>query len=227
MSCFAGYKLRQHIFKALKSRSQAIRTAIKRYNTLACQMTPPRPALTYDQVVKHAFLSEFDFLRLSREQSRTGKWAQPVVRQALEACLRVRRAKEETFRIQIEARRLLTYMEDEESQLSALANSFQIEDPGLAAEVLSLLQHQKAANVLNRTWLNKLLTHVDFDGSPNVGKSLHGYPVPSATPPVYTARPENILLQKSRSGVELSLDEANEEDFEEMYMAIEDFACNQ
>ncbi|KAG6875347.1 hypothetical protein C0992_004219, partial [Termitomyces sp. T32_za158] len=46
-----GYKLRKHIGKALKARSQAIKSALDRYNAAADQMSPPRPSLAWEQVV--------------------------------------------------------------------------------------------------------------------------------------------------------------------------------
>lgn len=212
----------------MKSRSQAIRTAIQRYNTLASQFNPPRSPLKYDQVVKHAFLSEFEFLRLSRADSRMKKWAQPRFREVIEAHLRIRRAHEETTRIEIEARRLLTFMAHEEEQLAVLAQSVEGEKPELAMEILAVQKRRKAANVLNRVWIDKLMTHPDFDGSRALGVPIGEYPVPSAPQPhqdpVHLGGPP---VQAVQLGIELPLDQANEDDCEEMYMTIEDYACSQ
>ncbi|KAF8166891.1 hypothetical protein K438DRAFT_1458492, partial [Mycena galopus ATCC 62051] len=59
----ANYKLRKHIAKALQARSKAVRAAIERYNIAASAMTPPKPALEWDDVVEYAFLTDFDLLR--------------------------------------------------------------------------------------------------------------------------------------------------------------------
>lgn len=72
-----GYKLRTHISKSLQSRSQAIRTALERYNAAANAMKPRRQNLSWDQVVEYAFLADFDLLRDSRQDVRTRPWAQP------------------------------------------------------------------------------------------------------------------------------------------------------
>ncbi|KAH6906938.1 hypothetical protein BKA70DRAFT_1372270 [Coprinopsis sp. MPI-PUGE-AT-0042] len=65
-----GYKLRKHISKALQVRSKAIRAALDRYNDAAKRMLPPRPQLTWDQIVDYSFLADFDLLRDSREDIR-------------------------------------------------------------------------------------------------------------------------------------------------------------
>ncbi|KAK0441211.1 uncharacterized protein EV420DRAFT_1769035 [Desarmillaria tabescens] len=58
-----GYKMRKHIGKALKARSQAIRTALTQYNVAAATLIPPRPLLKWERVVEYAFLADFDLLR--------------------------------------------------------------------------------------------------------------------------------------------------------------------
>lgn len=62
-----GYKLRTHIARALQSRSQAIKTALEKYNSLALALNPPAPRLSWEQVVNYGFLSEFDLLRNMHE----------------------------------------------------------------------------------------------------------------------------------------------------------------
>ena len=51
-----GYKLRKHIAKALSAWSQAIRTALDRYNDAAAAMKPKKPLLSWENVVEYAFL---------------------------------------------------------------------------------------------------------------------------------------------------------------------------
>ncbi|KAF8580082.1 hypothetical protein K439DRAFT_1620080 [Ramaria rubella] len=62
-----GYKLRMHIAKAMKARSQAIRTAIKRYNEAPTALHPPRPILDPQTVLDYVFLAEFDLLCDARD----------------------------------------------------------------------------------------------------------------------------------------------------------------
>ncbi|KAF8183496.1 hypothetical protein K438DRAFT_1494534, partial [Mycena galopus ATCC 62051] len=56
------YKLGDHISKALKARSKAIRNTLNRYNTAAEALDPPGCLLTWAEVVDYTFLSDFDIL---------------------------------------------------------------------------------------------------------------------------------------------------------------------
>ncbi|KZV92759.1 hypothetical protein EXIGLDRAFT_597691, partial [Exidia glandulosa HHB12029] len=58
-----GYKLRQAIGKGLKSRSQAIRTAVARYNALAQELKPPAPTVDFATLMEWTELQEFELLR--------------------------------------------------------------------------------------------------------------------------------------------------------------------
>jgi hypothetical protein len=64
---FLGYKMRKHIAKALRARSQAIRTAIDRFNDAALVLDPSRAPLQWDNVIEFGFLAEFDLLRDTRQ----------------------------------------------------------------------------------------------------------------------------------------------------------------
>jgi exonuclease VII small subunit len=57
-----GYKLRRQIGKALQRRSEAIKNALNRYNVQAAKLTPPRPSLSWKEIVDYSFLGEFDLL---------------------------------------------------------------------------------------------------------------------------------------------------------------------
>jgi hypothetical protein len=112
-----GYKLRRHISKALQVRSATIRNALERYNDAAKRMSPPRRQLSWDEVVDYAFLAEFDLLRDSREDIRLRPWAQPANRILMDEYFKIERAREEIDRLNIEIRRIITHIEDEENFL--------------------------------------------------------------------------------------------------------------
>ncbi|KAG0695695.1 hypothetical protein DFH29DRAFT_984896 [Suillus ampliporus] len=105
-----GYKMRKHIAKALQTRSAAIRTALERYNSAARTLSPPRQTLKWEEVVEYAFLADFDLLRNSREDVSQQQWATPTARQATNLYFKMCRAKEEITRLNIEIRRLVTYI---------------------------------------------------------------------------------------------------------------------
>ncbi|KAF8184332.1 hypothetical protein K438DRAFT_1907876 [Mycena galopus ATCC 62051] len=76
-----AYTLRDHIAKALKARSKAIRNALNRYNTVATVLDPPGCLLTWAEVVDYTFLSEFDILRNPDTTSSICAWATPAASQ--------------------------------------------------------------------------------------------------------------------------------------------------
>ena len=58
-----GYKMWKHIAKALQSCSQAIQSALERYNTAACLLLTLQCQLDWKEVVEYAFLADFNLLR--------------------------------------------------------------------------------------------------------------------------------------------------------------------
>ncbi|KAG1784879.1 uncharacterized protein HD556DRAFT_1435328 [Suillus plorans] len=130
-----GYKLRKHIGKALQVRSAAIRTALDRYNTAARALRPPRASLSWEEVVEYAFLSDFDLLRDARQDISQRPWATPTGRLTMDTYFKTRRAREEIQRLDIEIRRLATYLHDESRYLTECEKQLQTLHPGLAHQV--------------------------------------------------------------------------------------------
>ncbi|KAJ7243703.1 hypothetical protein C8J57DRAFT_1438524 [Mycena rebaudengoi] len=109
-----GYKLRKHIAKVLQVRSKAVKAALIRYNTAAGALEEPREALRWEQVVEYAFLADFDLLREGRSDIRKEPWALPSGRVAMDKHFDLLRADEELVRLDIEIKRLITHMRDED-----------------------------------------------------------------------------------------------------------------
>ncbi|KAJ7027031.1 hypothetical protein C8F04DRAFT_1295641 [Mycena alexandri] len=112
-----GYKLRKHIAKALQARSQAIKNALKTYNSAASSIAPPGRTLSWSEVVEYAFLADFDLLR---DPEKVGEY------------FRIERAREEIIRCNVEIRRLVTYIRDERAFLVSVEADLQVTNPGLA-----------------------------------------------------------------------------------------------
>ncbi|KAJ7716706.1 hypothetical protein B0H16DRAFT_1338682 [Mycena metata] len=127
-----GYKLRKHIAKALQVRSQAIRNALKSYNTAAKSMVPPARQLRWDEVIEYAFLSDFDLLRKLAELSEVRPWASPTARVLLDKYFKIQRAQEEIQWCNIEIRRVITSIRDEKIFLMAKEDEVRQSNPGLA-----------------------------------------------------------------------------------------------
>ncbi|KDQ49056.1 hypothetical protein JAAARDRAFT_93130, partial [Jaapia argillacea MUCL 33604] len=130
-----GYKLRTQISKALQRRSDAIRRALQKYNLHAGRLSPPRPQLSWKEIVEYSFLGEFELLRHSRNDVREQRWAQTAYREATVKYLQLRRAQEEIERLNIEMRRLRTAIHDEREHIKAVLQKLETTDHALAVEV--------------------------------------------------------------------------------------------
>ena len=106
--------MRKHIVKALQSRSQAIRSALERYNSAARLLPTPRRQLDWKEVVEYAFLADFDLLRDARQDISNRPWATPAGRLAMDLYFKIARAHEEITRLNIEIRRVATYIRNED-----------------------------------------------------------------------------------------------------------------
>ncbi|KAG6875863.1 hypothetical protein C0992_001989, partial [Termitomyces sp. T32_za158] len=164
-----GYKLRRHIGKALQRHSEAIRNALNWYNTQAANLNPPRPALSWKEIVDYSFLGEFDLLRHSRSDIRDEPWAQPARREATLKYFKLQRAREEIVRLNMEIRRLRTWIRDETNLMEKTISRLEHEDPLLCA----VLKHQWALrNTVNLGHLQRLdaiSKQAYFSGDRSVG----------------------------------------------------------
>ncbi|EJD46305.1 hypothetical protein AURDEDRAFT_124089 [Auricularia subglabra TFB-10046 SS5] len=158
-----GYKLREAIGKGLKSRSQAIRTAVTQYNELAVLLNPPAATVNFTTLMEWTELQEFELLRRSRAGDvRERAWAQPANRLITSKHYKVLRADEELVRCRIEARRLATAMHDEEQQLEAASRRLLATNPPLAHELGEVIARRSSLNAMHRVNLAKLAAFPGF-----------------------------------------------------------------
>lgn len=100
-------------------------------------MDPPRPSLSWNEVVEMASLAEFDLLRDSRSDIRQEPWAKQKNREAMNIFFDMKRAREEIERLNVEIPRLLTYMYDEHVDYHLAVSRLLFVDPALAHELSS------------------------------------------------------------------------------------------
>ncbi|KAJ7831870.1 hypothetical protein B0H13DRAFT_2240523 [Mycena leptocephala] len=127
-----GYRLRKHIAKALQTRSRTIRAALDRYNAAVAALNPPRRTLSWSEVIDFTFLADFDILRDPEGNAALRPWATPGARELMDTYFKIERAKEEIDRLNIEIRRLVTYIRDERVFLLAKEAEVRETDPHLA-----------------------------------------------------------------------------------------------
>ncbi|KAG6806898.1 hypothetical protein H0H92_009665 [Tricholoma furcatifolium] len=170
-----GYKQRKHIGKALKAQLQAIRTALDQYNAAANLLSPPRPSLTWDEVVDYTFLADFDLLHECQQNISERPWARPAARVLLDRFFKIERAREEIKRLNVEIKHVVTHMRDEEDFLLAKKEELAIAQPDLAYR-----EQQTQYHDIHRKQFQKLAQHPNFMGSLSPGKPLDGTLVDSA-----------------------------------------------
>ncbi|KAF7968552.1 hypothetical protein HWV62_30137 [Athelia sp. TMB] len=167
-----GYKRRQHMGEALTTRSTAIKNAVERYNTAALALDPPRETLNTQEVVEHAFLADFDLLRSSRQDIRERPWAVPMGRIAMDQYFKLSRAPEEITRCNIEIRRIITHLRDEEHFLRYHEDRVRLADPVLAHQIAIHSNIWGRFNTLHRQRLAAISKLKGFSGNVQHGISL-------------------------------------------------------
>lgn len=158
--------MRQHIGKALQTRSQAIRNALIRYNEAVIAVFPLEPpTLKWEQVVEYVFLSDFDLLRDARQDIRERAWAEPTARLTMDQYFKAKRAKEEIIRLNVEIERLVTYIRDEEAYLVEKGEEIRETDAPLAHQVGVYLRERSRFTPLHMKRLRELSLLDGFTGT--------------------------------------------------------------
>ncbi|TFK59070.1 hypothetical protein BDN72DRAFT_873096 [Pluteus cervinus] len=160
-----GYKLRDHLGKALKTRVEAIRNALNAYNKAAKLLVPPREELTWTKLMDVGNLSEFDLLRDTRQEVSKLAWVNPSRRAAMNSFFRIKRATEEIIRLNVEIRRLITYMMDREADFNSTYKSVKSSDEPLAYEIQERWSHLTKVHTVIAKDLSRTSKLNGFTGS--------------------------------------------------------------
>ena len=135
-------------------------------------MSPKKPLLSWENVVEYAFLADFDLLRDTREDITTKSWAKPASRLASDSYFKMERAKEEIIRLNVEIRRVVTYMRDEERFLRRRENEIKGGDPSLAHQIHLIRMERGRFTDIHMTRFIKLARNPGFNGTINPGISV-------------------------------------------------------
>ena len=180
--CLSGYSQRTQISKALNARSNAVKTAVERYNVAAAALTPPRPKLKVAEVLDYVFLGQFDLLRHSRHGILEKPWAKAGARDAAVMYFKLQRAREEVQRVNVEARRLVMFMADVETKVDDRVRSLRVaKDLPLALQVEKYGHYLKTVHKRHRACLRAILSSEEMDSivSPAL-RPLENVPLPAA-----------------------------------------------
>jgi len=167
-----GYKLRTQIAKALKTQATAIKNALNRYNKYAAELDPPRPPITWDQVVEFTQLSEFDLLRDTENQLLGKRWAIPCNRQASAKYFDLQRSKEEIVHCNVEILRLRTKIRDNAIHFPVVIAQLRTSNLPLAAEVQRRWQYLSSVNSFHLFRIAQIEALPGYSGSLAAGTRL-------------------------------------------------------
>jgi hypothetical protein len=145
-----------HIAKGLQKRSKTIKNAVTAYNLAASRLDPPREQLTFEQVLEFVHVGEFDLLRNSRQEVQLKPWSRPAERAATTMFFKLQRSYDEILRLKVEARRLLTYIHNEENFLEKCTDSLKATHPDLEHVLELNVAAFKRVNRIHLARLSKL-----------------------------------------------------------------------
>lgn len=116
------------------------------YNQAASQLNPPRPPLTWVSVLNAVTLADFDLLRDTRTDIRSLPWAEPSRREATRLYFGIKRAREEIIWLNVEIKRLLTFMMDNHIDYYRAISANIMVNPSLARELSVDWEYQDRIN---------------------------------------------------------------------------------
>ncbi|KIK22165.1 hypothetical protein PISMIDRAFT_11764 [Pisolithus microcarpus 441] len=196
-------------------------TALDHYNTAAHTMNPPRHQLHWDEVVKYAFLSEFNLLRDSRQDISWQPWTTPTAHLMMDWYFKKCRALEEVQCLNVKIHCFITYIQDEDRYLCRCEEQLRATH-GLLAHQISIRRNVHGHfDTLHLKHLYNILQLRGFNGTLAPGISALKatgdsgtmlsvtVPMQPASPPL--PQPSNLDLQATDTVDELE----EEEDIEE------------
>lgn len=178
---YTGYKLRESIWRALKARGKAIRTALKKYNAVAQLMEPPAPILEWKQLMDYAFVSEFELLKHRHSHANISRepWAEPGNREMTTKYFKLRGARVEIVRCKVEARRLATSIRDEHLHYETTIRRVQESSPVLSSALQQEYNTRRRVNFEHLVRLEALYNLPGFSDVRGCGVRAADEPLPA------------------------------------------------
>ncbi|KAI0739797.1 hypothetical protein C8Q80DRAFT_1222084 [Daedaleopsis nitida] len=213
-----GYKVRTYLAKSFQRRCRAIRNAVDQYNTAARALHPLRADVNWDQVSHYTFVQEFSLLQDSSNDVSQKAWSRPEVRKTMRLVRRIERAREELTNDNCEARRMHTWIRDEELLFASVLQRLHNGHGPLYGAVAEYCRQRRAANARNMAYLQQLYSLEGFTGDPTPGRRVgsDALPHPMGTDPTIPSGPG--ASEENEDGLHL---QENEEAHGEVSAIIE------
>lgn len=124
-------------------------------------------------MVDYAFLSDFDLLQDARQDIHEKPWSSHTNRVLCNQYFKLERAREEIKRLNVEIRRVVTYINDETDFLRAKEANVTQDNPILAHQIFLYQTERGRAHGLHMERFRKLSKHSGFTGNITPGQSIH------------------------------------------------------
>ena len=134
-------------------------------------MVPPWALLSWESVIAAVNLADFNLLQSTRQDIRKLEWAQPVNCEGMVMYFKIKCAKEEISRLNIEIWRLLTFLYDDHIDHYRAVSTNIITDPTLAFEVSTRWQYH---NKIHEEIIKRLLQTSRLQDFRVSGSLFHG-----------------------------------------------------
>lgn len=179
----------------------------------ATALSPPRKSIDIQTILEHVYLAEFDLLRGSRHEVSQQPWAQPAEREASTMYFKLKRSQEEIQRLNVEIRRLWSWMEDEEEALSSTIEELTVTNPPLATQLMKEHEYLLSLNQVHFDRFYQLQSLDGFTGSLTSG--IH-------KGKVSMGKPKERVIDSCIASPPLDGDSGSDyEPLEEEYMALD------
>jgi hypothetical protein len=149
-----------------------LHATLNHYNECAAKMCPPKPTITWSQVVDLDVLSLVEILH-SQTDICQERWAQPQFQAATNAWYKLQCAKEELLTIRVEAHHLWTSMHDVEDHLLMTLASLQNEALNLAYFITQTLSYHLSRNMYLWNQIVLLESLPGYTAKHGLGNCLH------------------------------------------------------
>lgn len=162
--------MRTHIAKSLQTRCKAIQRAVATYNAAVVELgDPTKTTLDWSKVSHYAFLEQFEILRDARQDLSDKPWAKLAIRETMKQNERIKRAKEEIIRCNVEIRRLHTAIRDEQSHFKELLPKVKVEGDAIYGALREHVARRKGVNEQILARIYQIYALEGFTGIPSPG----------------------------------------------------------
>jgi hypothetical protein len=143
----SGYKLHTHINKSLKTHCKAIQRALKKYNEAAALFGCP--LLKWKDISTYNTLAKFELLQECWEDIHYQLWANTVNCEAALCALKLERAKEEHYHLNVEIAWLVDWINNKEAMLKTAITYLNESNSLLKVELKEMLVHCSQQDIIH------------------------------------------------------------------------------